>query len=332
LTTISAFLPQPATGARFRRAISRLVGLCLVLAAIGVWGAVLYASLTGVVDARQSGAEAIAASARRDALELLAQRAAENRGQAQARSARAAALAAEESGRSPDGSQLAEALGEAESPAARKEAFIKIVLPLILTENARIASERTRLLALAAQVRQQQNLSESNAVWLRAIAADYEISDDASLGDMLDSLMGKVDIIPPSMALGQAAEESGWGGSHPAQGQNALFGLQTMAIGGLLSAPVPARDGRLKNASFEHLRQCVTAYMHTLNTKRAYNEFRTARAERRKAGRLPEGPALVVHLTRYSELGMDYVRKIQSLIRRNRLDALDRLPQDAAGG
>lgn len=332
MITIGDFWKQNVTGPRLKLGASRLAGLCLILSAIGIWGAVLYASLTGVVDARQSGAEAIAASARRDAQELLAQRAAENRGQAQARSARAAALAAEESGRSPDGTQLAEALGEADSPAARKEAFIKIVLPLILAENARIAAERSRLLALSEQVRQRQALNDADGVWLRAIAADYEISDDASPAETLDTLLGKVDIIPPSMALGQAAEESGWGGSHPAQGQNALFGLQTMAIGGLLSAPIPARDGRLKNASFEHLRQCVTAYMHTLNTKRAYIEFRTARTERRKAGRPLEGPALMVHLTRYSELGMDYVRKIQSLIRRNRLEALDRLPQDIAGG
>jgi Bax protein len=131
------------------------------------------------------------------------------------------------------------------------------------------------------------------------------------------------------MALGQAAEESGWGASRPAQGQNALFGLQTMSIGGLISAPVPARDGRLKNASFEHLRQCVAVYMHTLNSHRAYAEFRTARAERRRMGKSLDGPILVTHLTRYSELGMDYVRKIQSLIRRNRLDALDRAPKAA---
>ncbi len=301
--------------------VTRIMGGALILLAVSVWGAAIFASLAGAVGERMSGAEAAAVNARREATALLVRRDQDRSGREKAGTARLAALAAEEANASPSGDQLAEAVGFAEGPTGRKEAFIKIVLPLILAENARILDERHRLESIAGN---RDRLSESDNMWLRAMAADYDLGDNLTVSDLLDELLPKVDVIPVSMALGQAAEESGWGTSHPAQGQNALFGLQTMAIGGILSAPVQTRDGRLKNAGFEHLRQCVTAYMHTINSRRPYAEFRTARAERRRSGKPLDGIQLVAHLTRYSELGGEYIRKIQALIRRNRLDLLDR--------
>jgi Bax protein len=304
-------------------------GLMLVLLAVIVWGAALFASLSGAVGERMTGAELAAQAARREASALLARRDQERTGRVTADRARLAALAAEESNASPRGDQLAEAVGFADGPSGRKEAFIKIVLPLILAENARISDERHRFESMR---RTKADIGEADLFWLRAMAADYDLSDDLAPADILEELLPKVDIIPVSMAIGQAAEESGWGTSRPAQGQNALFGLQTMAIGGIVSAPVATRDGRLKNASFEHLRQCVTAYMHTINSRRPYSEFRAARAERRAQGKSLDGAMLISHLTRYSELGVDYTRKIQALIRRNRLDLLDHqasLPKSA---
>lgn len=321
-----ALAPAGRAGPPARRAVAVLVGVLWLLAGFGVWGSVLFAALTGTLEARIGGAEAVAASAKREAAQLLAARAAERRQSTQSEAARIAAQVAASEGEAEAGPRLADVVGEADGPNARKEAFIGIVLPLILAENERLSGERARLLRLRGQA--DAALGPDDLVWLRAMAADYDVDDPgATAAEMIDDLLPRVDIVPPSLALGQAAEESGWGTSRPAQGQNALFGLQTINIGGVVSAPVAARDGRLKNASFEHLRQCVTVYMHNLNTNRAYAAFRDARAERRRAARPLDGVALMAHLTRYSELGMDYIRKVQALIKRNRLDALDRVPR-----
>lgn len=310
-------------GAGWRHFAPIPLGIALALAGLGVWGGVLYASLNGTLAARIGGAEAKAEGARKDAEALIAERQAERRQQLQIEAARMAALVAEAANDSAP--KMADVLRDVDDPEARKDAFISAILPLVQRENERIGRDRTRLLELQDSLTRGLAPKSEELVWLTAIAADYEAGrvDPARPGVALAALLEKVDIIPPSLALGQAAEESGWGTSRPAQGRNALFGVQVAAIGGVFSASVPARDGRLQNAGFEHVGQSVSVYMHVLNTKRAYESFRAARADRRRQLKKLSGLDLVSHLTRYSELGVDYVHKIQTLIRRNHLDALD---------
>ena len=181
------------------------LGIALALAGFGVWGGVLYASLNGTLAARIGGAEAKAEFARKDAETLIAERQAERRQQLQIEAARMAALVAEAA--SDTAPKMAEVLKDVDDPEARKDAFINAILPLIQRENERIRRDRTHLLELQENLTRGTALKSEDLVWLTAIAADYEAgrADPARPGLVLAALLEKVDIIPPSLALGQAA-------------------------------------------------------------------------------------------------------------------------------
>ena len=133
-------------------------------------------------------------------------------------------------------------------------------------------------------------------------------------------------MVPVSVALGQAALESGWGTSRFAQQGNALFGQI-----GVSGAPETVMlkseaDGTLFR-SFDSLTGAVRAYVQNLNTHNAYREFRAARASLRKKageGHPLEGLLLVGALTRYSERGADYLGDLRGLIRINKLQQFDK--------
>lgn len=203
-----------------------------------------------------------------------------------------------------------------------KAAFVKAALPLVLLVNEDVMTDRRRLLALRDEVAAGFNLQAADQAWVFALARRYK----AQASD-LDELVRRVDLVPPSMALGQAATETGWGTSRPARRDNALFG-QMIAAG-----PVPA-DGAppaLVVQPFDDLHNCVLAYVENLNTNPAYAEFRRLRAAMRTRGEAPDGYRLAGTLLRYSERGPDYVADVQKLIRGNDLDRLDGAVLDSAG-
>jgi len=127
--------------------------------------------------------------------------------------------------------------------------------------------------------------------------------------------------VPLSMALAQAAQESGWGRSRPAREDNALFGQMMFA---------PATRPQVQ--PFADLLETVTAYARNLNSHAAYAEFRRRRAALRARGDALDGHALVPFIQRYSERGLGYVEAIRQLMRMNNLFALDVRVLDAALG
>ena len=208
------------------------------------------------------------------------------------------------------------------SPAERKQRFVAVVLPLILAVNEEIAADRAQIMALGLHVEAGEAVTPEQADWLTAVARHYEVplSGDPA-ADIVD-LLHRVDEVPPSLALAQAALESGWGTSRFALEGNALFGERTWGEGGLTE--IGAAEGTAHRArSFDRLLDGVAAYMQNLNSHPAYAEFRHARAELRDDGQFPTGPALVGHLTRYSERGNAYVRAVSDLIRANGFGAHD---------
>lgn len=214
-----------------------------------------------------------------------------------------------------------------DSPEARKDAFVKMLLPLILAENERIAGERKHLLALRDSVAAGGSLSRSDQDWIADLAARYEVPDDGvAVAAVIDRLERRVDVVPPSLAIGQAALETGWGTSAAARGQ-ALFGQMVFYDDG----------ERAEVRRFERLAHAVRAYEHNLNTHRAYKRFRVRRAAARERQLPLNGYALALTLIRYSERGMDYVRDVRGIIKANQLQPLDsaRLDDDGpqlAGG
>ncbi len=207
-------------------------------------------------------------------------------------------------------------------PASRKALFLRALLPLVLTANEAIAGDRAQLLALAAQLDAGAPPSAEQADWLAALMRHYRVPASGDLATDLAELLRRVDAVPPSMALAQAALESGWGTSRLARDGNALFGERTWTEAGLVPlAPLPGERHRAR--SFDRLLDAVDSYLLNLNSHPAYADFRAARAQLRAAGEIPQGEQLIRHLTRYSERGRLYTGAVRDLIRANRLQALD---------
>ncbi len=200
----------------------------------------------------------------------------------------------------------------------RKSLFFKSVLPLVLQANEEILRERRRLWSIHFQQSLDRKLGPADRLWLMVMAERYNVKR----GD-LDALLKRVDIIPPSLALAQAAEESGWGTSRFVREGNAVFGQWTFSDSGNL---VPARrdDGKLHRIRvFSSLLDSVRAYARNLNTHGAYRGFRRQRHDLRLKGAPLDGLLLVNNLKSYSQRGEKYVETIRTLIETNNLHRLD---------
>ncbi|WP_052121238.1 glucosaminidase domain-containing protein [Inquilinus limosus] len=197
----------------------------------------------------------------------------------------------------------------------RKDVFFNTLLPLVLRVNEDIRHDRDRLLALQGLQRLGLAPSAESRAWLAELSARYEVAD----GD-IDALLLRVDVIPVSLALAQAAVESGWGTSYSAQRRNALFG-QTAG-------------SAVRYAAFDRLIDGVASYARNLNTHPAYSGFRARRAALRAARLELDGYDLASTLTRYSTRGTAYIRDVRAMIRGNDLAELDsaRLAADRAIG
>lgn len=210
-------------------------------------------------------------------------------------------------------------LPELDSVRQRKAAFITTVLPLILHANQKILAQRRQILAI--QKVRQIGLDEGDEArkFLAAMAEEYDVA-----ADNLPALLHRVDVVPPSQALAQAAEESGWGTSRFARRGNAVFGQRTFKEGRGMVPLERAEGERHEVLVFNSLQTSVDAYLWNLNTHFAYREFRRLRARQRKAGQPLDGYALIGTMLRYSERGADYVKTIRAIMRVNELDQFDR--------
>lgn len=203
-------------------------------------------------------------------------------------------------------------------PVGRKtRLFRKILLPIVLVVNEAIARDRARLIALKYKQQIGASLSVGENGFLWSLARRYRVKD----GDLGDLLV-RVDVIPPSLALAQAIEESGWGTSVYARKGNALFGQEadrksTNAMAGRIGRR------RFKIKTFASLLEAVTAYANNLNTHAAYRNMRALRAQARARGERPDGYRMAGTLLRYSERGPAYIRTIRLLMDGFKLRGLD---------
>ena len=200
----------------------------------------------------------------------------------------------------------------------RKAIFFKTVLPLILQVKDEIVADRRRLLDLHTRARNGKYLPAVDRLWLIVLAERYKLKR----GD-LNGLLKRVDIMPTSMALAQAAEESGWGTSRFSREGNAIFGEWTFS-GSEGLVPLDRDAGKThKVRAFRSLLDSVRSYARNLNTHRAYRKLRTLRQRLRRDGTPIRGRRLVETLTSYSERGMDYVKDLRAIMSVNKLDGLD---------
>lgn len=201
----------------------------------------------------------------------------------------------------------------------RKIVFLSLLLPLVLEANARVAMERRRLRYVIDLRAKGKAVPEDLADWVAVLAKRYKGSPD-----QLDRLLLRVDTVPPSLVLAQAAAESGWGTSRFAIEGNAIFGQWTTAGGkGLVPRGRPAGE-TYKVRSFERPIDSVDAYLLNLNTHRSYRGFRIQRARLRRSAGAPDGSALAGELRRYSQQRGEYVTLLRDIILKNRLRPFDR--------
>ena len=196
----------------------------------------------------------------------------------------------------------------------KRELFIKIILPLILDENLKIKDDRKRLFKLVSK----SFNTPGEKVWLKRRFKEYKIEDKD-----LTELKERMDIIPVSIAIAQAANESGWGTSRFALEGNALFGQWTWSKKGISPKDKDSNKNH-KVLQFQILKASVRAYKNNLNTHNAYKEFREARAQIREDGNEPSGLLLTKYLERYSGIGEKYIKLLNDIIEKNSLEDFDK--------
>ena len=200
-----------------------------------------------------------------------------------------------------------------ENTKKRKEFFIQIVLPLILKENNNIRLDRKMLFAII----NKSNNSKLEKKWLEKKYKQYGIPSKD-----LSTLKIRMDEIPVSLAIAQAAKETGWGTSRFAQEGNALFGQWTWSGEGLKPKEADGNEGH-KVMKFNVLQASVRAYQRNLNTHSSYQNFRLARAHLRDNGKPLDSILLSQFLEHYAETGDEYVKVLQKIIKQNNLKDFD---------
>ena len=210
-------------------------------------------------------------------------------------------------------SKLPKDLKKIKSTKTKKDTFIKIVMPLIIDENNKILENRKKLFKILSK----PNNTRGEKVWLKRRFEDYSIKNED-----VTELKIRMDIVPVSIAIAQAAKESGWGTSRFALEGNAMFGQWTWGKQGIAPLDREKNKGH-KILKFPILRSSVQAYKNNLNTHNGYREFREKRAELRKLNKKISGLELVKYLHNYAATGSEYTKVLKKIIDQNELTDFD---------
>ena len=200
-----------------------------------------------------------------------------------------------------------------ENAKKRKNLFIQIILPLVIKENNNIKWDRKKLFSI---LNKSKN-TKIEKIWLNSKFKQYGVANKD-----LSTLKIRMDQVPVSMAIAQAAKETGWGTSRFAQEGNALFGQWTWSGEGIKPSNADI-DSTHKVMKFKVLQASVRAYQRNLNTLSSYEDFRIARAELRDEGKKLDSMILTEYLDKYAETGKEYVIVLQQIIKQNNLSDFD---------
>jgi len=204
-------------------------------------------------------------------------------------------------------------MNKIESSKKRKNLFIQIILPLILDENNRIKSDRKKLFSIL----NKNNNSELEKKWLNEKFKQYGVFNKD-----LSTLKIRMDEIPTSLAIAQAAKETGWGTSRFALEGNALFGQWTWSEEGMKPAAADNNTTH-KVMKFNILKASIRAYQRNLNTHSGYKQFRKARAVLRDNKSELNSLILANYLKNYAETGIQYIVILKKIIKQNNLTDFD---------
>ena len=210
-------------------------------------------------------------------------------------------------------SLLPNEIKQIENSKKRKSLFIQIILPLILEENNLILLDRKKLFSI---LNKNKN-SKKEINWLNRKFKQYGV-----LNQDIATLKVRMDIIPVSLAIAQAAKETGWGTSRFALEGNALFGQWTWSGDGIKPAGAES-DTKHKVMKFKVLKASVRAYQRNLNTHSSYKNFRQMRAQLRDDSEKLDSLLLADQLDNYAETGKEYTKILKQIINQNSLKDFD---------
>lgn len=200
--------------------------------------------------------------------------------------------------------------------AKRTNLFIGFILPHIEKSNDIILSRRKKLIRYILDKNAGKPVDKSREQWLTGLAHLY---NGANLP--AEKLLHRVDIVPPSLALAQAVNESGWGTSRFARQGSALFGQHLAANSSEMY--ITSLYGNVKVAAFNSIFAATSSYIYNLNTSKTYKTLRDIRGRQRAEGKIPVGRSLAEGLHLYSEIGYTYVNDIRYLMNRYELHRFD---------
>ena len=203
-----------------------------------------------------------------------------------------------------------------QSTKEKKELFLEIILPLVLEENNRIKLDRKKLFSIL----NKNNNTDQEIRWLNSKFKQYGV-----VKKDLATLKIRMDEVPVSLALAQAAKETGWGTSRFAIEGNALFGQWTWSGEGIKPAGADSSDGNHKVMKFKVLKASVRAYQRNLNTHNSYREFRLARAIMRDNEEELDSLTLANYLDKYAATGKEYTEVLKKIIQQNALKDFDKV-------
>tara|TARA_B100000900_G_scaffold142599_1_gene120863 strand:+ start:699 stop:1835 length:1137 start_codon:yes stop_codon:yes gene_type:complete len=213
-------------------------------------------------------------------------------------------------------SLLPEEMKNIQSTKEKKKLFLEIVLPLVLEENNRIKIDRKKLFSIL----NKNNNSKRETIWLNKKFKQYGV-----VKKDLATLKIRMDEVPVSLALAQAAKETGWGTSRFAIEGNALFGQWTWSGEGIKPAGVDSNETKHKVMKFKVLKASVRAYQRNLNTHNSYRKFRMARAIMRDNDEDLDSLVLADYLDKYAATGKEYTVILKKIIKQNSLKDFDKV-------
>ena len=206
----------------------------------------------------------------------------------------------------------------------KKQAFFNYLKPHVTSLNQAILKDRHHILDLQSKKQKQGDLSEPDKDWLQHIAKTYEISNfKIANQSKWHELLERVDEVPMSMVLAQAANESAWGTSRFAKQANNLFGQWCFKAGCGIVPKQRSKGMHHEVRKFTNASDAIKQYMVNLNTNRNYQLFRQLRMTQRKNDKTIDGYLLAKGLIHYSERKEQYVQSIRAIIKQNHLNQYD---------
>ena len=232
-------------------------------------------------------------------------------------------LTQENIGHLPIISELPDDFSEIQDVPTKKKLFYLVTLPLIYNANASIMQERRMVINIEKKfARKELNKNETDEI-IR-LSKKYKLDYSEINTKLFRKLKQRINIIPVSLALGQAIIESGWGQSRFATEGNALYGQWTTSEDKGIIPQDRDEDKTHAVLKFKNLSESVEAYMFNINTHQAYYNFRVIRRIDERIKYTDPISMKVKYLAAYAEIGDKYVDKLELIIASNNLQEFDR--------